>query len=105
MDSLGRSCCRLRIGRGECHHVARKTCNNSARNRSGGKQEAPTLEQMLGLLWEHPPTLDTEVVVNIMQLTRDRIRGLEDRIRALLAEQKELIVRAVAFAVSIPNLT
>ncbi|KAC9268299.1 hypothetical protein E3N88_46065 [Mikania micrantha] len=22
MDSLGRSCCRLRIGRGECHHVA-----------------------------------------------------------------------------------
>ncbi|KAJ0616134.1 hypothetical protein HanRHA438_Chr02g0085821 [Helianthus annuus] len=51
-------------------------------------------EQMLGLFWEHPPALDPEVVGNMMQLTRDRIRGLEDLIRALLAEQKELIVRA-----------
>jgi hypothetical protein len=51
-------------------------------------------EQMLGLFWEHPPALDPEVVGKMMQLTRDRIRGLEDRIRALLAEQKELIVRA-----------
>ncbi|KAJ0771363.1 hypothetical protein HanPI659440_Chr07g0268301 [Helianthus annuus] len=51
-------------------------------------------EQMLGLFWEHPPALDPEVVGNMMQLTRGRIRGLEDRIRALLAEQKELIVRA-----------
>lgn len=51
-------------------------------------------EQMLGLFWEHPPALDPEVVGNMMQLTRGRIRGLEDRIRGLLAEQKELIVRA-----------
>ncbi|KAF5814197.1 hypothetical protein HanXRQr2_Chr03g0108191 [Helianthus annuus] len=51
-------------------------------------------EQMFGLFWEHPPALDPEVVGNMMQLTRDRIRGLEDQIRALLAEQKELIVRA-----------
>ncbi|KAM0029321.1 hypothetical protein Hdeb2414_s0018g00524411 [Helianthus debilis subsp. tardiflorus] len=54
-------------------------------------------EQMLGLFWEHPPALDPEVVGNMMQLTRGRIRGLEDRIRALLAEQKELIVRAATF--------
>ncbi|MFS7970589.1 hypothetical protein Hanom_Chr09g00822721 [Helianthus anomalus] len=51
-------------------------------------------EQMLGLFWEHPPALDPEVVGNMMQLTRGRIRGLKDRIRALLTEQKELIVRA-----------
>ncbi|MFS7949450.1 hypothetical protein Hanom_Chr06g00571711 [Helianthus anomalus] len=51
-------------------------------------------EQMLGLFWEHPPALDPEIVGNMMQLTRDRIRSLEDRIRALLAEQKELIVQA-----------
>ncbi|KAJ0802412.1 hypothetical protein HanPI659440_Chr03g0128691 [Helianthus annuus] len=50
-------------------------------------------EKMLGLFWEHPPALDPEVVGNMMQLTRGRIRGLENRIRALLAEQKELIVR------------
>ncbi|MFS7920462.1 hypothetical protein Hanom_Chr03g00225201 [Helianthus anomalus] len=51
-------------------------------------------EQMLGLFWEHPPALDPKVVGNMMQLTRDRIRGLEDRIQALIAEQNELIVRA-----------
>ncbi|KAI3666163.1 hypothetical protein L1987_89353 [Smallanthus sonchifolius] len=51
-------------------------------------------EQRLGLFWEHPPALDPEIVGGMMQLTRDRIRGLETRIRALLAEQKELIVRA-----------
>ncbi|KAJ0770503.1 hypothetical protein HanPI659440_Chr07g0258291 [Helianthus annuus] len=49
---------------------------------------------MLGLFWEHPPALDPEVVGNMMQLTQGRIRSLEDRIRALLFEQKELIVRA-----------
>lgn len=51
-------------------------------------------EQMLGLFWEHPPALDPEAVGRAMQLIRDRIRGLEDRKRALLDEQKELIVRA-----------
>ena len=49
---------------------------------------------MLGLFWEHPPALDPEAVGRAMQLIRDRIRGLEDRKRALLDEQKELIVRA-----------
>lgn len=51
-------------------------------------------EQMLGLFWEHPPALDPEVVGRMMQLIRDRIRGLEGRRRALLNEEKELIVRA-----------
>ena len=51
-------------------------------------------EQMLGLFWEHPPALDPEAVGRAMQLSRDHIRGLEDRKRALLDEQKELIVRA-----------
>jgi hypothetical protein len=51
-------------------------------------------EQMLGLFWEHPPALDPEAVGRAMQLIRDHIRGLEDRKRALLDEQKELIVRA-----------
>ena len=51
-------------------------------------------EQRLGLFWEHPPALDPEVVGKMMQVTRDRIRGLEDRRRALLAEQQELIIRA-----------
>ncbi|KAL8460910.1 hypothetical protein ACS0TY_032418 [Phlomoides rotata] len=49
---------------------------------------------MLGLFWEHPPALDPEVVGRMMQSIRDRIRGLEDRRRALLNEEKELIVRA-----------
>lgn len=51
-------------------------------------------EQRLGLFWEHPPALDPEAVGKMMQFLRDRIRGLEDRKRALLDEQKELIVRA-----------
>ncbi|KAI3801030.1 hypothetical protein L1987_29131 [Smallanthus sonchifolius] len=46
---------------------------------------------MLGLYWEHPPALDPEVVGNMMEFTLDRIRGLEDWIQALLAEQKDLI--------------
>ncbi|KAL8477642.1 hypothetical protein ACS0TY_029811 [Phlomoides rotata] len=49
---------------------------------------------MLDLFWEHPPALDPEVVGRMMQSIRDRIRGLEDRRRALLNEEKEFIVRA-----------
>ncbi|KAL3810133.1 hypothetical protein ACJIZ3_000063 [Penstemon smallii] len=58
------------------------------------ENEKQQQEQMLGLFWEHPPVLDPEVVGRMMQLIRDRIRGLEDRRRALLNEEKELIVRA-----------
>ncbi|GFP99269.1 hypothetical protein PHJA_002070800 [Phtheirospermum japonicum] len=50
---------------------------------------------MLDLFWEHPPPLDPKVVGRMMQLIRDRIRGLEDK-RALLNEEKELIVRAAS---------
>lgn len=53
-------------------------------------------EQMLGLFWEHPPALDPEAVGRMMQLIRDRIRGLEDRKRALLQEQEMLIVEAAS---------
>jgi hypothetical protein len=52
-------------------------------------------EEMLGLFWEHPPALDPEFVGARMQLLRDRIRGLEQRISGLLEEQEDLIVRAI----------
>lgn len=51
-------------------------------------------EEMLGLFWEHPPALDPEVVGRRMQLLRDRIRGLEQRISGLLQERNSLIVDA-----------
>ena len=62
------------------------------------EEEKLQCEQRLGLFWEHPPALDPEAVGKRMQLIRDRIRGLEDRKRALLDEQKELIVQAAATA-------
>lgn len=49
-------------------------------------------ENLLGLLWEHPPALDPEVVGRVMQRIRDRIRALEDRKEALLQEQQSLLV-------------
>lgn len=49
-------------------------------------------EQLLGLYWEHPPALDPEAVGRAMQVIRDRIRGLEDRNRALLQEKEALLV-------------
>lgn len=51
-------------------------------------------EQMLGLFWEHPPALDPEDVGRRMQFFRDQIRSLENRKRALLQEEKDLIVQA-----------
>ncbi|KAE9584238.1 hypothetical protein Lal_00042280 [Lupinus albus] len=50
-------------------------------------------ENSLGLLWEHPPALDPEVVGRVMQRIRDRIRALEDRKEALLQEQQSLLIR------------
>lgn len=58
------------------------------------EEEKLEWEQRLGLFWEHPPALDPEAVGRAMQSIRDRIRGLEDRKRDLLDEQKGLIVRA-----------
>lgn len=52
-------------------------------------------EQMLGLIWEHPPAIDPEIVGRVMQQIRDRIRGLEERKRVLLEEEQALIVQAV----------
>ncbi|RDY14268.1 hypothetical protein CR513_00682, partial [Mucuna pruriens] len=51
-------------------------------------------QQTLAAFWEHLPPIDPEVVAKFMQELRDRIRALEDRKRALLLEQEELIVRA-----------
>ena len=52
-------------------------------------------ERMLGLIWEHPPAIDPEIVGRVMQQIRDRIRGLEERKRVLLEEEQALIVQAV----------
>lgn len=60
-------------------------------------------EQMLGLIWEHPPPIDPEVVGRVMQSIRDRIRTLEDQKRSLLLEQQELILQAAAAANPPPN--
>ena len=50
-----------------------------------GQVESEKLEreQMLALIWEHPPALDAEAVGRVVQYLRDRIRGLEERKRAL----------------------
>lgn len=58
------------------------------------EQQKLQCEQMLGLFWEHPPALDPEGVGRRMQFLRDRIRSLENQKRALLEEEKDLIVRA-----------
>ena len=47
-------------------------------------------EQRLGLIWEHLPPIDPEVVGRAMQSIRDRIRTLEDHQWSLLLEQQEL---------------
>ena len=59
-------------------------------------------QQTLAAFWEHLPPIDPEVVAKFMQELRNHIRALEDRKRALLLEQEELIVRA-ADAAPPPN--
>jgi NAD-specific glutamate dehydrogenase len=49
--------------------------------------------QTLAAFWEHLPPIDPALVAAAMQRIRDRIRGLEERRRALLQEQRDLIVR------------
>lgn len=69
--------------------------NRLARNEqeiSQVEEEKLEWEQWLGLFWEHPPALDPEAVGRAMQVIRDRIRGLEDRKRALLQEKEALHV-------------
>lgn len=55
-------------------------------------------EQTLGLFWEHLPPIDPEVLARRMPFLRDRIRALEDRKRALLNEEQDLIVQAANLA-------
>jgi hypothetical protein len=53
-------------------------------------------QETLAAFWEHLPPIDPAVVAAAMHQILDRIRGLEDRRRALRLEQEELIVRAAA---------
>lgn len=53
-------------------------------------------EQMLGAFWEHMPAIDPILIRDRMLFLQNEIRSLENRKRALLEEQQELIVRAVA---------
>jgi len=52
-------------------------------------------EQTLGAFWEHMPAIDPNIIRDRMLSLRNEIRVLENRKRALLKEQQELIVRAV----------
>lgn len=53
-------------------------------------------EQMLGAFWEHMPAgIDPILIRDRMIFLQNQICSLENRKRALLEEQQELIVRAV----------
>lgn len=52
-------------------------------------------EQTLGAFWEHLPAIDPIIIRDRMLFLQNEIRSLENRKRALLEEQQELIVRAV----------
>ncbi|WCJ27402.1 hypothetical protein M5689_009148 [Euphorbia peplus] len=62
------------------------------------ENEKAERQQTMAAFWEHLPPIDPEVVARRMQFLQYRIRALEDRKRALLLEQEELIVRAAATA-------
>lgn len=49
-------------------------------------------EQMLGLFWEHMPAIDPNLIRDHMLAIRNQIQALENRKRALLLQQQELIV-------------
>ena len=57
-------------------------------------QEKNTLEDRLGLYWEHLPPIDPAEVVRLMNAIRACINSIEDRVKALERERDELIVRA-----------
>ncbi|KAI4297989.1 hypothetical protein L6164_037843 [Bauhinia variegata] len=52
-------------------------------------------QQTLDAFWEHLPPIDPALVAAAMQRIRDRISALEDRKRALIQEQEDLIVHAL----------
>ncbi|XP_052310321.1 LOW QUALITY PROTEIN: uncharacterized protein LOC127905521 [Populus trichocarpa] len=51
-------------------------------------------EQMLGLFWEHMPAIDPSLIRGRMLAIQNQIQALENRKRALLLEQQELLVQA-----------
>lgn len=59
------------------------------------EEEKLEWEQMLGAFWEHMPPIDPTLIRDRMLFIQNKIRSLENRKRALLEEQQELIVRAV----------
>lgn len=59
------------------------------------EEEKLEWEQMLGAFWEHMPPIDPTLIRDGMLFIQNKIRSLENRKRALLEEQQELIVRAV----------
>ncbi|OIT00187.1 hypothetical protein A4A49_62219 [Nicotiana attenuata] len=59
------------------------------------ENEKEQRQQTLAAFWEHLPPIDPALVAAAMQRIRDRISVLEDRKRALLQEQEDLIVGAV----------
>jgi len=59
------------------------------------ENEKEQRQQTLAAFWEHLPPIDPALVAAAMQWIRDRISVLEDRKRALLQEQEDLIVGAV----------
>lgn len=52
-------------------------------------------EQMLTAFWEHLPPIDPLIIRDRMVLIKNQIDALENRKRALLQEQQELIAQAV----------
>ncbi|CAI0390991.1 unnamed protein product [Linum tenue] len=63
---------------------------------SQAEEEKLECEQLLGLFWEHLPAINPEAIAQVMQQIRDQIRGLEDRKRALLEEQRQLILQGAS---------
>lgn len=51
-------------------------------------------EQILAAFWEHLPPIDPVLIREHMKSLQNQIRALENRRRALLEEEQELIVRA-----------
>ncbi|XP_031375589.1 uncharacterized protein LOC116190058 [Punica granatum] len=63
---------------------------------SQGEEEKLEWERMLGLFWEHMPPIDPEKIRSRMLAIRNKIQALENQKRALLLEQQELILTAIA---------
>ncbi|KAK9723709.1 hypothetical protein RND81_05G019600 [Saponaria officinalis] len=67
-------------------------CRKTFKNRSRNSKHRYRRQQTLAAFWEHLPPIDPALVAAAMQRIRDRISALEDRKRAILQEDKYLIV-------------